>query len=271
MDIQRYDEINNKLNKFRNDDISTWLNMFYNCYDRANDRKNRDVINIKDFIEELYNAYLSFKEEYTEKCTLKLGNNLEYESFSETSGKRLVFKVDAKQGSNSDVPWPINSRLFITNYKGKYNAYFAGRSDLKYSLIKDEEVFDNYLNVFQKYKPLFDLFDGIGGAIFAENQRYIQISIDPADGTYINNLNGINIALFERDNGEYRYFVNLYISFTDGLKIDYSKSFMKTKKNYVDTPDVRIYDNLLNSLNVSCEELDYDLLTSIKNDNEKRR
>ena len=63
------------------------------------------------------------------------------------------------------------------------------------------------------------------------------------------------------------YEINVYKKI---IKIDYSKSFMKVHKNYVDNPDPRTYDNLLNSLFVACDDLDYDLLASIESVNEKR-
>lgn len=271
MEKRNLSEFMSQVNKYRNDEIETWLNYIFNHYKREI-KKNREFITLEEFLNEIYKVYLIFKEEYKEKCTLNFGPNMTFVSYEEKTARKLVLNVKGTREKNTDNPWPFSSKLFISENKGNYKATFISRNNLKYPLKQSDEILNNYLEFFGKYNDFFQFIRNLPGLINASNRRYIQISLDPNDGTFIDGIKGFNVSLAERDNErrELRYLVNIYVTVENGIKVDYSKSFMKIYKNFVEVPDKRLYNEMLTSLYIDCEDNDYDILTSYDSNFKKR-
>ena len=245
-----------EVNKMRTENIKTWLDYVYNSSVREAEKRGNDTVSLINFIDDTRKTYIDFKDEYNEKCTLDIGENNDFESFENKTNRKLILYINTKPGIKNQVPWPFSNRLVITEFFDGYQAMFT-RNYLRYIADFDQDILKNYLDVFQKYNPLFRAFNYINGIIPVGSNKYLELSFDAHNDSFINNLDGINIKLYDRDDKGNRFFINIYVDLKEETRIDYDKSFMKVQNNIVLNPDLNIFDEILNNLCVDVKDLKY--------------
>lgn len=202
--------------------IREWLE-YANIIFANNSKK---VTSLKEFTENFYNAYMSFKEDYDKIEKLNIGNLVNVLYFSEDENSRhleLVVENDEEGTIKPDGFIYLN----IIERDGKFRAYFTNSQNhnRKISEITDvnPSVLKGYLDVFSKHKEIFNLYLDFHRQpeLACGYNHYLYVRVNAKDDSLVDGLDGIEFTIQNYPFMNTCYIVHIDVDLTNGININY--------------------------------------------------
>ncbi len=215
------------------------------------DEEETKLFNVKKFIEEFYNIYNYFREDYKKINKLDFGSFNVLEVVHNGEMIRLVIEV-----------FPGNSLLpkggKVTMYEDYKEVKMITEPKVENQEIEvDEETIRSYLNLFvTEYGLLFDFISSLKKKCkFSEiNDESISISCQSRDS----DLDKIRIHLYGNADWGIMYTFDIYFDLLEG-KIDYKNSAMQQNDYAVPITNDKIVELIYNLTRISRDNLLIDI------------
>ncbi len=269
--------------------IKTW-NLIFTDTLKSEDLCTRDFnlskseVNYQNCIS-LYNLvyafnklYLAFKKEYNELEKIEMGRSIEivqFKKFSDEDGKEyrtLIIDIDEPTIINQpdtllylrDIDGQMET--FVTNNLNPFdkNYYF------KYVSLDNEKV-KKYLDLFEKYKLLLELYYYLRmQLVFGDGSTILQTKINDGNSNLFDNLENSNITMASLGWLSANDEANISIHLGDNFDVDSTNSSLILDGVNMDT-DASTYTKILQSVYINGQYLsEYkDRNKDSKNDNVK--
>ena len=271
-------DIFEKIGKLANDfgkDVIKYANQLGTVLTGSDDDS---TIVLYDFINSYQKLYQEFKEEYNNLDKLNIGENNNVIEYIDNGDFRLLSLQLNNQEVNSIVPSGEYNRLIIREIDGVVSAAFSNGASYNSKVEPltgkniDPRVLRDYLDLFGKYYPLFEIYrdSRLGGSIHKSDT--ISFRIDAHNESLINGLDDMEVFIDTKNplGGNYR--ILIHADLTDGVKINYGRSIVKVDNTTIPIIPNQIIDATLWTTKLNRSYLrNYNIDHYLANNNAKQR
>ena len=218
-------------------------------------------------------VYISFNKRFDNFKKLNIGNELEVIDYQHQydTGKR---SLDILVGENKRDGF--STFLHITEADGKIDSLVtngiqnnAFSKEFYYETIKlNDEIMCQYMNLFDKYSVLFQLYESLVYKVIKNNDQSVFINIMTNNDNILNGLIGFQIVALSKYSDKSNHRVIISLNYDDGFKIDFKNCSLKLDDEEVKA-SYNTFDRLLKSLYISKDYLFNDDIKEIKYERKK--
>ena len=213
--------------------LNTWLDKVkyhFAHYDNLDEIAEEDLISLKEIATLVQASYSRFKEEYKTLEKLDIGkNNNVIDFYNDGCCGRLLYMQINEQEEKTIVPNGFHY-LTISDFNGEHELSFKNSEIINRKSITidnvDSRILDGYLDLFEKYYPIFKLYDDLyeNNYLASNRSQYLMMGMDTNNDSLINGLNGIEFNIQNFSEMGNNYIIRLYVDLQNGVNIDYKKS-----------------------------------------------
>lgn len=213
--------------------LNTWLDKVkyhFAHYDNLDEIAEEDLISLKELAILIQTTYLRFKEEYETLEKIDIGkNNNVLDFYNDGCCGRLLHMQINEQEEKTIVPNGFHY-LTIGDFNGEHELSFKNSEMINKKSITidnvDSRILDGYLNLFEKYYPIFKLYVDLyeNNYLASNRSQYLMMGMDTNNDSLINGLNGIEFNIQNFNEMGNNFIIRLYVDLRNGVNIDYKKS-----------------------------------------------
>lgn len=234
-------------------DTYEWCYVINNRIDREIDYENS--VSFYHLVESFNKLYLKFKNDYDRLTKLNLGDKLEILKFGKweyngSNYRKLVIYVD---NPNKEVCDDYDTLLYLYEKDGEVSSYVTNNllpweeGYYKKYLELDNQLVKSYLDLGDKYVLVIDSYNSLkNNSVFGNGTTCLFSKIN---GELLEGLSTFELA-FGNNYFNTSDYINLVFKLGDNLEIDYDKSLVKIRSEYMDKKK-EIIDKLIHNLFVS--------------------
>ena len=213
--------------------LNIWLDKVNYLFSHDNNLSivhDEELISLKELATLIQTTYLRFKEEYETLEKIDIGkNNNVLDFYNDGCCGRLLHMQINEQEEKTIVPNGFHY-LTISDFNGEHELSFKNSEMINKKSITidnvDSRILDGYLNLFEKYYPIFKLYVDLyeNNYLASNRSQYLMMGMDTNNDSLINGLNGIEFNIQNFSEMGNNYIIRLYVNLQNGVNIDYKKS-----------------------------------------------
>lgn len=212
----------------------------------------KNSISLGNYISMFNDLYKSFREEYDSLKSLNLGKEVVYINFSKWTAE-ADYRCLSLYVREPNMIKKKGTNLYLREIDGKIMPFATNNGnpiDKNYYRVDvnlDEDLCKQYLDLFEKYKLLLDLYAyARNGQLFGDGVRYIYTKVNDTNIDFLDGLNKFEL-IFGVDYFSNDLYADIVFNLGDDLSINYEDS--KLIVNNADmTLDKKLIDRLLNEI-----------------------
>ena len=190
-------------------------------------------ISLYELITTFNNLYVEFEREFSELKKHPLGKKMEYIDFSKFKNSEDLLRVLILYLEGNTLTNHKKTILYLREVNGLMRPFVTNNVSLLDSNYYNEEVYidediaKQYLDLFEKYKPLFDMYYNLKNNFIYGDGTYTLISaIDNTSSNILEGLKEISLYMganyFESEN-----YIKIYLNLGTEFGINYDKCEVK--------------------------------------------